>query len=191
MRAVCSVPEFVEEVEQRLWDMALIGSAAAAPKLESYSGRGPLSGWLCVASQRIALMLQRRAAAERRALNGVASEARLVPRDPELAFIAQHLRDRFQGAIARALHVLDDRERMVYRLHVLDEVGVERLGAMYGVAHSTVSRWLARARAAIIAEAQRILREEMRISSEEFQSLSRILANDLDVSISGVLDDVA
>jgi len=35
------------------------------------------------------------------------------------------------------------------------------------------------------------LREEMRISSEEFQSLSRILANDLDVSISGVLDDVA
>jgi RNA polymerase sigma-70 factor (ECF subfamily) len=140
-----------------------------------------------VTGQRIALMMQRHAAAERRALDAAATEAQVAAADPELALIKQHLREPFRRAIAEALQVLDDRQRMVYGLHVVDGLGVERIGAVYGVNHSTVSRWLAAARAAVIAEAKRLLRSEMRISADEFESMSRLMASDLDLSVSRIL----
>ena len=90
--------------------------------------------------------------------------------DPELAFIKGKLRDQFQGALTAALAALEDRERMIYRLHLIDGLTVEAIGKIYGVSHSTVSRWLAKARERVIAEAQRLLRDEMRLSPAEFES---------------------
>lgn len=59
LQRIDSSPAFVDEVEQRLWDFALIGSVGAPPKLGSYSGKGPLAGWLGVIAQRIGLMIRR------------------------------------------------------------------------------------------------------------------------------------
>jgi RNA polymerase sigma-70 factor (ECF subfamily) len=187
VRPIEAAPAFLDEVEQRLWDSVLVGSASAAPKLQSYSGKGPLAAWVGVAAQRIALMIRRSEAAEKRALDNVAVEARLIGADPELAFVKDHLREPFQRAIEEAFKTLDDRQRMIYSLHLVDGLTIERIGVMYGVRHSTVSRWMASARAAIVAEAQRLLREEMDVSAEEFDSLARLLASQLDLSISLVL----
>ena len=182
-----SSPSFFDEVEQRLWDSALIGSADRAPKLLSYVGRGPLGAWIGVAAQRIALMMRRSEAAEQRAFETVAREARSALEDPELAFIKETLREPFERALVGALASLDDRQRMIYRLHVVDGLTVDRIGAMYGVSHSTISRWLAGARTAIVAEARRLLQEEAHVSPEEFDSLARLLASGLDLSASLVL----
>ena len=81
LRGIDGSPAFVEEVEQRFWDTALIGSVDAPARLASYSGRGPLGSWVGVAAQRIALMIRRREAAERRALDRVGVEARLATKD--------------------------------------------------------------------------------------------------------------
>jgi RNA polymerase sigma-70 factor, ECF subfamily len=187
LRNIDTSPSFVEEVEQRLWDAALIGTVNAAPKLASYAGRGPLGAWIGVAAQRIALTIRRNDAAEARARGHVAVEANLVTGDPELAFVKQHLRKPFQRAIVEALRSLDDRQRMIYTLHVIDGVTIERIGVMYGVNRSTVTRWMASARDAIIAAARRLLRDQMQLSAEEFESLARLLSSQLDLSVSGVL----
>jgi RNA polymerase sigma-70 factor (ECF subfamily) len=181
---------FLDEVEQRLWDAALIGSVEASPKLASYAGRGPLAAWIGIAAQRIALMIRRREAAEKRALDNVGVEARLATADPELAFVKEHLREPFQRAIIAAFKTLDDRQRMIYSLHVVDGLTMERIAGMYGVSHSTVSRWMSSAREAIVAEARRQLRDEMNVAADEFESLTRLLVNDLDLSVSLVLGEM-
>lgn len=178
--------DLLDEVEQRLWDTALLGSNGAPAKLASYSGRGPLAAWLGVAGQRIALMMRRSEAAAKRALDNVALQSDRALADPELAFLKENLRAPFQRAIIDALKTLDDRQRMIYSLHVLDGLTVERIGAMYGVSHSTVSRWMASARAAVLAEARRLLRDEMDIPADEFDSLARLLSSQLDLSVSAV-----
>jgi RNA polymerase sigma-70 factor, ECF subfamily len=179
LRRIDGSTPFVDEVEQRLWDSVLVGTLAAPPKLATYSGQGPLAGWLGIAAQRIALMIRRH--------EGAAAEARLTVQDPELAFIKGHLRQGFQQAISKALGVLDDRERMIYRLHLIDGLTVDRIARMYSVSQSTVSRWLANARAGVIAEAQRILREEMQISATDFESVAGLMISQLDLSVSRLL----
>ena len=187
LRHVDASPAFVDEIEQRLWDGVLVGSADAPPKLVGYAGKGPLAGWLGVAAQRIALMMRRHEGAEERAASAAGVEAQLVAADPELALIKGHLRGTFQRAISQALLSLDDRERMVYRMHLIDGLTVERIAKTYGVSHSTVSRWMAGARAGIVAEAQRLLRDEIHASPADYESMSRLLVSQLDLSVSRLL----
>jgi RNA polymerase sigma-70 factor (ECF subfamily) len=188
LRSIDGSTEFIEEVEQRLWQSALAGSPDAPPKLLSYSGRGPLASWTGVVAQRIALSILRHEDAEKRAHDGAATEARLAAAaDPELDFVKASLRASFQRALTDALRTLDDRQRMVYRLHIVDGLTVEAIAEMYGVVRSTVTRWLAGARAAVIAETKRLLRDEMRVPPEEFDSLARLLTSQLDLNVSQIL----
>jgi RNA polymerase sigma-70 factor (ECF subfamily) len=182
---------FVDEVEQRLWDGLLVGSGGAPPKLALYSGQGALAGWVGIAGQRIALTMQRHEQAEDRAIGRVAADADLLAQDPELDFIKGELRTPFRKAISMALDALDDRERMIYRMHIVDGLTVESIGRVYGVSHTTVSRWLAKARDTIIAEARRLLREEMHLSPEEFDSVAELVASQLDLSVSRLLRRIA
>ena len=191
LRHIDGSTSFVDEVEQRLWDAALVGTSGAAPKLASYSGQGALAGWVGIAAQRIALMIRRHEAAEDRAVDGAAAEAEVeaeaLSRDPELAFIKGRLRDKFRGALTRALAALEDRERMIFRLHLIDGFTVEAVAKVYGVSHSTVSRWLGKARDQVIQEAQRLLRDEMQLSPAEFQSVAGLVVSQLDLSVSRIL----
>jgi RNA polymerase sigma-70 factor (ECF subfamily) len=175
-----------EEVEQRLWDSVLVG-AVDGPRLATYAGRGPLGSWLGVSAQRIALMELRHERAESRARNEVAARARLTADDPELAAIKERFRDKFQEAFAVAIQTLTDRERTVYRMHLVDGLTLEQIAKAYGVHHTTVLRWLSAARARVLEEAKRRLRAELPVSSGEFDSIARLLMDEVDLNISLVL----
>ena len=58
---------------------------------------------------------------------------------------------------------------------------------MYGVSRQTVTRWLADARDVVSAEVHRLLREHLRLSKNDVASLARLVASDLDVSMSRLL----
>jgi len=184
LRHIDASSAFVDEIEQRLWEMLLVGTIATAPKLVAYAGSGPLAGWLGVTAQRLALMQRRGEAAEERAADRLGVEVDLMDVDPELAFAKHHLRDKFRSALNRGLDALSDRERMIYRLHVVDGLSLDRIAKMYGVAQSTVSRQMAGARDSIVAEAKRVLRDEMHIAPEEYESMARLLVSQLDLSVS-------
>ena len=185
LHSIDTSPAFIEDVEQSLWDTLLLGSASI-PKLALYSGKGPLAGWLAVVTQRTALSLLRHEAAEYRARAGASAVIREASSDPELAFVKDTLRDSFQQAIIAAMAILDDRQRLIYSLHVVDGLTAERIAQMYGVVRSTVTRWIASSREAIIAEAKRILRDQLQVSAQEFDSLARLLASQLDLNVSQI-----
>ena len=75
---------------------------------------------------------------------------------------------------------------MIYRLHLVDGLTVEAIGKVYGVQPFDGSRWWPRAREAVIREAQRVLREEMRLSPAEFES-ARLVVSQLELSVSRLL----
>ena len=165
-------------------ESALVGSAEAPAKLESYAGKGPLAG----------LARLRRPAhrpddppegIKARAVEGAGGEARLVTGDPELAFIKGYLRG-FQRAISEGLQALDDRERMVYRLHIVDGLSLNRSERPTGSA-SRPCRAGWRARAPSRRGAQRLLRAELHASAEDYESMSRLLVSQLDLSVSRLL----
>jgi RNA polymerase sigma-70 factor (ECF subfamily) len=187
LRRIDSSPAFLGEVAQRFWGAALVGTPEAPPKLASYAGLGPLAAWASIAAQRLALTTMRHDSAERRAAVAAAAATQMASVDPELAFLKEDLRAAFKQAVERALQILDDRQRMVYRLHFVDGLTVERIAKTYGVVRQTVTRWLAETRAAIIDEVKRQLHDELRLPADEFESLARILVSQLDISVSGIL----
>jgi RNA polymerase sigma-70 factor (ECF subfamily) len=168
----------IDEIEQRLWDAVLVGSP---PKLASYAGRGPLGAWLGVTAQRFALMELRHERAERRARTEVALHDRVFAESPELATIKRRFRAEFQRAVRGALETLDDRQRLLYRMHIVDGVTLDAIARIYKVHAVTVGRWLTAAHQQVLDETKRRLKKELPLDSDEFESLARMLVSGLDL----------
>ena len=168
--------------------MLLVGSVDAGPKIADYGAQGPLDSWTAVVAQRQLARLLRKDASEQRAREGAAMEAALdagVP--PEVAFAKQRYRGEFERAMADALAMLEERDRLLLRLQLVSQISVENIGKMYGVAQATASRWLAGARDRVQTEVTRLLRERLRASPDEIASLAGVVASQIDLSISRLL----
>jgi RNA polymerase sigma-70 factor (ECF subfamily) len=180
-------PAQVEEVEQQVRDLLFVGNGQVPPKLTSYAGRGALGKWVGVVAQRLALMMIRADKAEARMRDAAAADALHAQVDPELAFVKDRYRGVFRAALEQALAALTARERMVMRLNLVTGMTVDGIAKIYGVHQSTVSRWLAKAREAVLATAQQSLRVQVGISPDEMESLAVLMASQLDLSVSRIL----
>jgi RNA polymerase sigma-70 factor (ECF subfamily) len=186
--ATIASPEARAEIGQRLRDAVLVGAPDAPPKLASYTGRGPLDRWAAIVAQRLALAMSRSEATGRRAHERASLEAALVPQEPEIDFIKDKYRAEFEQAFADALGSVSEKDRLLLRLHLVTGVSVEGIGKMYQVSQSTASRWLAAAREAVAAEAQRLLAERVHLDGSEVASVARLVASQLDLSMSRILE---
>ena len=95
----------------------------------------------------------------------------------------------FHDAIRDALRVLGTRERLIYHMHVVDGLTVERIAGAYRVSQSTVSRWLSKARATVLAEVRRLLHKQFQLSDTDLESILGLMISQLDISVSQVLGD--
>jgi RNA polymerase sigma-70 factor (ECF subfamily) len=184
LRVVEATSVAFEEIEQQVWSTLLVGQGDNRPRLSSYSGKGPLAGFVGIVAQRIAIDGHRRRAVERRAAAGMAAEVNAWSSDAELGFVKQRYREGFKVALQDALATLDNRERLILRMHVVDGLSFDRIAKVYGVSQSTVSRWVAAARDAVRANASHLLRERLALSESEFDSLAGLVLSQLDVSVS-------
>lgn len=180
-------PAMVDEVEQQVREVLLVGTASVPPKIVSYVGRGALGKWVGVVAQRQALMMIRADKTEARTRDAAAAEALDAQADPELAFVKAQYRGVLRAALEHALAALPDRERLVMRLNLVTGMSADAIAKIYGVNQSTVSRWLAKARQAVIGDAQQILRTQLGVSPDEVESLARLMASQLDLSVSRIL----
>ncbi|HZO13464.1 MAG TPA: sigma-70 family RNA polymerase sigma factor [Polyangiaceae bacterium] len=183
--------DVVEEIQQALRDRLLVPRGSEAPRIAEYAGRGPLAAWVRVAAVREAIGLDRKARAT--AHKHTEAEKRApVPRraDPE----AEVIRDRYHGAlkaaVKRALAALDEEDRTLLRLHFIEGLTVEQIGATIGAHGSTASRRISRARERVRELTERELAREMPMRKSEFRSLVGLLRSELDVSVQEVLGAV-
>jgi RNA polymerase sigma-70 factor (ECF subfamily) len=178
--------EAVGELVQELLVRLLVGVAGDGPKLGEYSGRGPLRAWLRMVAVRHAISRarerQRHVGLEER----MAHEAVRDGEDPELAILHARYRTKVADAFRDALAALTPHDRSLLRLVYGQGTGLDAIGAMHGWSKPTASRRVAAARAAVLEEATRLLRQQLGASGPEVESLMRVLQSRLDMSLSGL-----
>jgi RNA polymerase sigma-70 factor (ECF subfamily) len=194
-RYLSLVPQFVAriesdgagqaEIQQELRDRLLVERPDRVAKLNDYVGRGRLPSWLRVVATRIALDRRR---AEKPTVDVSAAEA-LPSGDPEIGYLEHKYKEPFQAAFQTALSELEGRDRTVLRMHLVDELSIDRIGQVYDVHRATAARWLARARDNLFQLTRAHLKSELGVSQDEFASLVRLVRSQLDLSVCRLLKE--
>ncbi|HLU65238.1 MAG TPA: sigma-70 family RNA polymerase sigma factor [Kofleriaceae bacterium] len=159
--------------------------ASGAPAIASYAGACSLAGWLRVIAVREAIKLVSRRR-EVPVSDELLASALAPDAGPELAYMKRLYRAEFGRAFSAALASLSPRQRTLLRQHALDELGLDRMARLYGAHRATVARWLAAARADLVAATRRELVERLGISPVEVDSILRLVESQLDVSLGGL-----
>lgn len=148
-----------DEVRQEVAKRLLVKDGTSAPRIALYAGRGPLGGWVRVSAMRVAHNIR----ASQHSLNGVPFDAaHLTPDlDAEVAALRKLYAKQFADALRLALDTLERDERTALRLHYLDGLTIEEVGAAYRVSRATAARMLARAREGIATKMRELLASEL------------------------------
>jgi RNA polymerase sigma-70 factor (ECF subfamily) len=185
-----SSPTFADEVRSSLREKLLLGRGSTGPAIATYSGEGPLAGWLRIAARRAALNLR-----SRKELPAASDDELLAARsalpDPEVEHLRDKYRAEFRAAFLAAMGELQPRDRLLLRQHYVDGLSGARIAELQGVAPSTVTRALQAARGTLQAGARRHLEERLRLSASQIDSLAGLVLSRLDVSLPGALSGAA
>ena len=174
------------EVAQDLRDKLLM-PAERGPRIADYSGRGDLLGWLRVVALRTALKLRR--SQQRQGVGELSSGgAELLDRaDPERDYLRLRYRGEYEAAFHQALAALTAPERLLLKLHYADALSLERLAALHKIHRATVARRLADHRRKLLDTTRALLRERLKLTDSEFESVLALVRSQLAISVRSAL----
>jgi RNA polymerase sigma-70 factor (ECF subfamily) len=107
--------------------------------------------------------------------------------DPELAHLKGTYRGEFERAFEAAVSALEPSERNALRQHLIHGLNIDQIGALYGIHRSTAARRIASARQHLLDETHARLRERLRVTAGELDSIMRLIDSQLDVSVARLL----
>jgi RNA polymerase sigma-70 factor (ECF subfamily) len=167
----------------------LVARDDRAPRIATYAGTARLVTWLTTAALRIAQRAHKREAARETAQDRVdrLADILLSPADTELELAKERYRVDVEEAIGRALGDLAPRQRAFLRLHLVEGATLEGVGRIYRVSRATAARWIAEARETVWSATRRRLRERLRLSEPELESMLRQVRSRLDLRVSALL----
>ena len=172
-------PDFLDEATQRLRERLL---APPAPRIRGYAATGPLVSWLRVAAVRVGLNLKHH---ESKHSHEILADCLLQEFDIAPSETSRY-REVLESSVRKVFQGLETRERNLVRLHYIEGLTVERLGAMYSVHRATAARWIVAARDRIFEDVAQDVRETLKLSPSEFQSVLGLVRSYLDATLSGL-----
>lgn len=176
----------IDDVLAQLRARLLVAAEGTPPKVLQYQARAKLGSWLRVAAMRDYGAL----AKKRQPEDDAELEALLVSTaDPELEELRQRFRTEFRVAFSVALAALDDKDRAVLRLHLVDRLSIDRIGALYDVHRSTAARWLVDIRDRLYAETRDQFRARLGLAPAEFDSMMALVLSQLTYSVGRDLEE--
>ena len=90
-------------------------------------------------------------------------------------------------AFTATLASLTTDERNVIRMHYLDGLSIDDIGTAYGVHRATAARWIQNARARILEETERRLRDRLHGTPSEIASVIGLVQGAFEASVSRLL----
>jgi RNA polymerase sigma-70 factor (ECF subfamily) len=176
------------DVSQIVRRRLLVAASSDQPaRIAGYAARGSLASWVRVVAVREAARLMVREPHGRAADEDALERLVASGDDPELAYMKRLYREELRRAFAVAIDALGERERLLLRQHLIDRLGIDQLAALHGVHRSTAARWIEGARAELAAGTQRELLRHLKIDRAELESIVRLIASQVDVSVTRLL----
>jgi RNA polymerase sigma-70 factor (ECF subfamily) len=178
----------IADVKQILREKLFFGNSGAG-KITEYSGQGALLSWVRVVALRAALSQLRKRSD--RSLGELGGEDQVlgVGDDPEMAYLKSRYQSEFKEAFAAALARLNSEQRNLLRLHLIEGLSIDKLGGLFQVHRATAARWLQSAREELLTHTRDLLKQRLKLSPPEFDSLVRVLRSQLDLSVSRLLSE--
>ncbi len=161
----------------------LLVAEDGTPKIAEYSGRGPLSQWLRATATRISIDLQRTKKEHLPIQEDLAERLASHEVSPELRAIKKQHREAFGDALREALGTLTSKERNVVRMHTLEGLSIDQIGAFYGVHRVTAFRWIESARQTLVDHTRERLSQRLKLSGTELNSLMGVMVSGIEVSL--------
>jgi len=173
----------VQEVVQLIRQKLLLGGEDGRPRILDYAGRAPLKSWLRAMAVRMALNFKRDEKVHAHEDEDLLENLPDAGEDPELRHVRARYKKEFKEAFRAALDALTPEERNMLRLHFVEAVPLDKIGRLYEVNKSTVSRWLARARETLLKEMRQALAERLDMANPDVDSLIRLAVNHFELSL--------
>ena len=172
------------EVKQGLRRVLFVGdpTVGVAPRIGEYKGTGDLRAWLRVTAMRAALKLLRKENRET-PTDDALLEARAQTDDPELGYMKAAYRAAFKTAFQEALDSLHAKEKTLLKQQIVDGLSIDELGSLYQIHRATAARWVQSAREKLLSRTRRTFMLNARITSDECESIMRMVRSQLDVSL--------
>jgi RNA polymerase sigma-70 factor (ECF subfamily) len=180
----------VDEVCQMVRTHLLVGTPTGGPQLAKYTGSGSLMNWIRVIAVRMALRLGMARETPDQSALGAIEDFPALDTSPELALLKSRYRHEFYQALREAFAVLP-RERRLLRLHFMEGLPTTKMGPLFAKDQSTLSRWLKDAREKVYEETKRRLKDRLRLTTHEFESLMEAIQSRFDMSLSQILKEDA
>lgn len=178
-------PTAIEEVRQLVRERLFVAPPGKRAKIAEYAGRGSLEGWVKVVTVRVASN-RRRGDKPSTPIDDVAASD-LPSLDPEVAMLKARYKSTFDDALREAFATMSPRERVLFRMHFIDGLGIDRLGLVFNVHRATAARWLVTAREGLLERTTAIVGARLRLSQTELGSLLAAVRSDLEVSLRALL----
>lgn len=179
----------VDDVLQKLRQRLLLCRGAQSARIANYSGIGSLAAWVRTVALRLAVRMTPRhveePAEEEQLARLVASD------DPELDLLRGQYRAAFREAFRGAFETLSSKDRNVLRLHFIDGLTVDRIGALYGVHRGSAWRWLEQVRSRLERGTRARLLEHANLGRSELEHLLVVMQSQLADSIRRLLRPLA
>ena len=174
--------DLTAEVKQRVRTQLLVGDAGP-PRIESFSGRGNLRGWVRVIAVREAVALLRRAQREIPVDDDALLQSFVSPGDGHLEQVKARYVAEFKQAFSEALRGLSARERTLLRQHVIDRLSIDRLGALYRMHRATIARSLQRVRRELLEATREHLALRLDVESSELDSILGLIRSRFEITL--------
>jgi RNA polymerase sigma-70 factor (ECF subfamily) len=177
-------PVFVEDVWQQLLERILVPKDGAPARILDYGGLGPIDHWLRAAALRLALN-QRRSIkrAPEVAATDILVELAASSRDPHAEILKGRHRKDVETALNNAMAELSHDERHLIKLHFVDGLSLNQIGAVYQAHKSTISRRLARAHQTVLTKTRVELEARLGVGGQELESLIQLMGSQVDLAL--------
>jgi RNA polymerase sigma-70 factor, ECF subfamily len=176
---------FADEIMQRVFEKLFVArSEREEPGIAQYRAEAPLSAWVNTVARRIAFRQVKSARPERLLDEELLAQEIADVCDQELLLLREQHRDVVREALACALRRMPTREQRFLKMNLVAGVSMERIGKIYGISQSSVSRKIQRAISHVISEAKAEACDKLRISSGEADSIFKLIQSCIDLTLS-------